>query len=153
GFPPDCCLLRDAGGSNKELNKLLRVHLQLSSSCLQAEERERHSAHPGGRVLAAGHCPLSITLLPQTTAPMKDTRGQLKTSQGLYSVSLSEVLIVDLSAVQELSEVCEEFHADCCLLLLGGTSLLKPLASQLAKEPLSSSHGTEREWTFLSGFL
>lgn len=50
-----------------------------------------------------------------------------KTSQGLYSVSLSEVLIVDLSAVQELSEVCEEFHADCCLLLLGGTSLVRDL--------------------------
>ncbi|KAI4785650.1 hypothetical protein KUCAC02_037638, partial [Chaenocephalus aceratus] len=101
-----------------------------------------------------GIVPSASPSSPKPQHPMKDTRGQLKTSQGLYSVSLSEVLIVDLSAVQELSEVCEEFHADCCLLLLGGTSLLKPLASQLAKEPLSSnSHGTEREWTFLSGFL
>lgn len=33
--------------------------------------------------------------------------------RGCLAVSLSEVLIVGLSAVQELSKVFEEFHADC----------------------------------------
>ncbi len=41
------------------------------------QERERHSALPGGKVLAAGHRPLSIIHLPQPQYPMTDKRGQL----------------------------------------------------------------------------